>query len=75
MRPYVPETRNRRERPKPAEFTDVDDVEGTVCREGSVGGGPANRADSLSVTVTETFFRVDVEDIQQATGFYARAPR
>jgi predicted enzyme related to lactoylglutathione lyase len=37
------------------------------------GRGPANRGDSLSVTVTETFFAVEVEDMQRAVAFYVNA--
>ena len=44
-----------------------------MCRDGSVGGRRTNQADSLSVTVKETFFSVDVEDMQRATAFYVQA--
>src|SRR5580658_7418854 len=37
------------------------------------GGGRADRADSLAVSVTETFFSVEVEDMQRATAFYVDA--
>jgi predicted enzyme related to lactoylglutathione lyase len=37
------------------------------------GGGRANRADSPPVSVTETFFSVEVEDMQRATAFYVHA--
>jgi predicted enzyme related to lactoylglutathione lyase len=39
----------------------------------SVGGGRPNRAESLSVSVTETFFSVDVKDMQRATALYVHA--
>jgi len=32
-----------------------------------------NREDSISVAVTETFFAVEVEDMQRATAFYVSA--
>jgi len=38
-----------------------------------VAAGPANRADSISVAVTETFFAVEVEDTQRAIAFYVSA--
>lgn len=39
----------------------------------SHGVVPASRADSLVVSVTETFFSVNVEDMQRATAFYVQA--
>ena len=38
-----------------------------------MAAGPANRADSISVAVTETFFAVEVEDTQRAIAFYVSA--
>jgi predicted enzyme related to lactoylglutathione lyase len=35
--------------------------------------GPVNREDSISVAVTETFFAVEVEDMQRAIAFYVSA--
>jgi predicted enzyme related to lactoylglutathione lyase len=41
--------------------------------EAAAGDGRANRADSITVSVTETFFSVEVEDMQRATAFYVNA--